>query len=94
MNETKKIEVLHYPTIGGYYKHYKGGIYKFLHMATHTETQEPLCIYQSVLYGSYHARPLSSWNESLRLSREEMIKSGIRSTSISRFTPTNYDGQV
>jgi len=94
MDKTKKIEVQHYPKIGRHYKHYKGGIYKFLHMATHTETQEPLCIYQSVLYGSYHARPLSSWNESIKLSKEEMIKSGIRSTPVSRFHEIDYDGQV
>jgi hypothetical protein len=51
-----------YPKIGGIYKHYKGGIYEFLFMSTHTETGEKLVIYKSLLFGSYHARPLDTWN--------------------------------
>lgn len=54
---------LEYPQPGGRYKHYKGGIYEFLLMSTHTETNEVLVIYKSVLFGSYYARPLESWNE-------------------------------
>jgi hypothetical protein len=30
-------------------------------MAVHTETQEPLVIYKSILFGSIYARPLSMW---------------------------------
>jgi hypothetical protein len=54
---------LEYPQPGGRYKHYKGGIYEFLFMSSHTETNEVLVIYKSVLFGSYYARPLESWNE-------------------------------
>lgn len=54
---------LEYPQPGGRYKHYKGGIYEFLFMSIHTETNEVLVIYKSVLFGSYYARPLESWNE-------------------------------
>jgi hypothetical protein len=32
-------------------------------MSSHTETNEVLVIYKSVLFGSYYARPLESWNE-------------------------------
>jgi hypothetical protein len=31
-------------------------------MAPHTESKEILVIYKSVLFGSYYARPLESWN--------------------------------
>ena len=53
-----------YPIPGALYKHYKGGIYEFLFMSPHTETNEILVIYKSVLFGSYYARPLESWNSS------------------------------
>ena len=44
---------------GGIYRHYKGNLYKALYIAKHTETEEPLAIYQA-LYGDYGiwARPL------------------------------------
>lgn len=54
---------MNYPQPGRLYKHYKGGIYEFLFMAPHTEIDEILVIYKSVLFGSYYARPLSTWNE-------------------------------
>ncbi len=52
-----------YPDMGGTYKHYKGGLYKVLFMSHHTETDEVLVNYQSLLFGSYHSRPISNWNE-------------------------------
>jgi hypothetical protein len=51
-----------YPEPGKYYRHYKGGLYKVLHLSTHTETKEVLVNYQSIHFGSYHSRPLDSWN--------------------------------
>lgn len=54
---------MNYPQPGRLYKHYKGGIYEFLFMAPHTEIDEILVIYKSVLFGSYYTRPLSTWNE-------------------------------
>ena len=55
-------EKVEYPKPGSLYKHYKGGIYEFLFMSPHTETKEVLVIYKSVLFGSYYARALESWN--------------------------------
>lgn len=52
-----------YPLPGSVYKHYKGGIYKVLSLATHTETSDPLVIYQSIHFGSIYARPLSMWED-------------------------------
>lgn len=50
-----------YPEIGRKYRHYKGGLYEVITLATHSETQEPLVIYKSLLFGSVYARPLSMW---------------------------------
>ena len=47
-----------YPEIGKIYKHYKGGDYKVLTLAKHTETDEILVIYKSIQFGSIYARPL------------------------------------
>jgi hypothetical protein len=46
---------------GQRYKHYKGGLYVVLHLSKHTETDELLVIYQSLHFGTYYARPLTSW---------------------------------
>ncbi|OUS74143.1 hypothetical protein B5G52_02005 [Pseudoalteromonas sp. A601] len=50
----------------GLYQHYKGPQYKVLHVATHSETQEQLVIYQA-LYGEFGiwARPLSMFLETV-----------------------------
>ena len=53
----------------GRYRHFKGGEYEVLHIARHSETDEPLVIYRA-LYPcpdtpngeGVWARPLSSWN--------------------------------
>jgi hypothetical protein len=53
----------HYPEPGKTYRHYKGGLYKFLFLSIHTETSEVFVNYQSLHFGSYYSRPLTSWNE-------------------------------
>ena len=52
-----------YPLPGQTYKHYKGGTYKIITLATHTESKEALVIYQSVPFGSIFARPLDVWED-------------------------------
>jgi hypothetical protein len=50
----------------GIYQHYKGPQYKVFYVATHSETDEQLVIYQA-LYGEYGmwARPLSMFLETV-----------------------------
>jgi hypothetical protein len=63
-----------YPEVGKYYRHYKGGLYKVLHLAKHTENDEVLVIYQSIHFGSFYARPLDSWNEPVAHQSEPRFK--------------------
>lgn len=56
-----------YPKVGAQYQHYKGGLYEVLTMASHSETNEPLVIYKSVLFGSIYARPLNMWFEEVKI---------------------------
>lgn len=52
------------------YRHYKGGQYKVLFIANHSETDEDLIVYQSLHYGSYHARPIGMWFDEI-ISKED-----------------------
>lgn len=63
-----------YPEIGKVYKHYKGGDYKVLTLAKHTETDEILVIYKSIQFGSIYARPLHIWNNSDGLTEQRFKK--------------------
>lgn len=55
---------IHHAVKPGRYRHYKGNEYEVLHLARHSETEEPLVIYRA-LYGEggIWARPASMWNE-------------------------------
>lgn len=62
----------------GRYRHFKGGEYELLLIATHSETGEPMVVYQA-LYGErgYWVRPLSMWSETV-------LRDG---KAVTRFTP-------
>ena len=47
----------------GVYRHFKGGIYRVLYIARHSEGLEDMVVYQSCKDGSYWVRPVSMWNE-------------------------------
>lgn len=61
-----------YPKVGKKYSHYKGGLYEVLTLAKHSETDEILVIYKSILFGSVHARPLSMWFDVIHTSSSGM----------------------
>ena len=48
----------------GKYRHFKGGEYRLLGIATHSETMEPMVVYQA-LYGQkgLWVRPAAMWTE-------------------------------
>ena len=48
----------------GKYRHFKGGEYEVLGMATHSETMEPIVVYRA-LYGErgLWVRPAAMWSE-------------------------------
>ena len=50
----------------GKYRHFKGGEYEVLGMATHSETMEPMVVYRA-LYGErgLWVRPAAMWSESV-----------------------------
>ena len=50
----------------GLYRHFKGKEYRVLYTATHSETLEPMVVYQA-LYGQrgIWGRPAAMWNETV-----------------------------
>jgi acetyl esterase len=50
----------------GLYRHFKGNEYRVLYLARHSETLEPMVVYEA-LYGEhgFWVRPASMWNETL-----------------------------
>lgn len=52
----------------GRYRHYKGNEYYVLSVATHSETLEPMVVYQA-LYGErgIWVRPATMWSEEVEL---------------------------
>lgn len=49
----------------GVYKHYKGGVYKVLFTASHSDTGEPMVVYMNEEHGTYYVRPLSEFTSNV-----------------------------
>ncbi len=52
------------PLAPGLYRHFKGNLYRLLWVARHSETLEPMVVYQA-LYGDrgYWVRPAAMWTQ-------------------------------
>ena len=59
----------------GIYRQYKGNLYQLLHIARHSETEEPLAVYRA-LYDDYGVwvRPLAMFTESVATERGSMAR--------------------
>lgn len=59
----------------GIYRHYKGQRYRVLGIAHHSETLEPLVVYQA-LYGDHGlwVRPAAMFNETIELDGEPIAR--------------------
>lgn len=70
---------LKYPAI---YKHFKGGIYKVLNIAEHTETKEKIVVYASVPYegmtGKIYARPYDMFMSEVNREKYPEVKQKYR----------------
>ncbi len=57
----------------GRYRHFKGGEYEVLGLATHSETEEPMVVYRP-LYGErgLWVRPAAMWNEEIERDGKRM----------------------
>lgn len=59
----------------GKYRHYKGNEYRVISMATHSETLEPMVVYQA-LYGQQGiwVRPARMWNELVEVEGKQVLR--------------------
>ena len=58
-------EFKNYPEIDRIYQHYKGGKYRIISLAKHSETGEDMVVYKSIPFGSVYVRPLDIWSEKI-----------------------------
>ena len=61
--------------VGGKYRHYKGNEYVVLAIASHSETEEEMVVYQAQ-YGEEKiwVRPKSMWNETITLPDGQLVR--------------------
>lgn len=59
----------------GLYRHYKGNDYRVVGLARHSETLEPMVIYQA-LYGDRGTwvRPARMWSESVEIAGRRVVR--------------------
>lgn len=65
-----------------YYRHFKGNIYRVLHIAKHSETLEDMVVYQA-MYGEK-----GIWVRPLAMFKEEIERDG---KTVRRFSPISSE---
>ena len=75
------------PIQPGLYQHYKGPQYRVFSVARHSETEEPVVLYQA-LYGEYGlwVRPLSMFLESVEVDGEHVPRFALVQAEASLFS--------
>jgi hypothetical protein len=57
----------------GIYRHYKGNVYRVLHIAKHSETLEDMVVYQDINNpNKIWVRPASMWNDDTTVDGENV----------------------
>jgi len=52
----------------GVYRHFRGNLYKLLHIAKHSETLKPMVVYRALCGdGGIWVRPLEMWDEEVEI---------------------------
>ena len=69
VKEFEPFNMIKYPEINGIYRHYKGGKYQVITLATHTETSEPMVVYKSLLFGNVDCMPLSIFIDTVQVAK-------------------------
>lgn len=73
----------------GIYRHFKGGIYEVLEIATHSETMETMVVYRNRESVKWWVRPASMWNETV----ERDGQTYLRFTYLGDSIESKEDGQ-
>lgn len=55
------------------YTHYKGGLYRVLYEAVHTETNEDMTVYMSIKDGAIWIRPTSMFHELVQMDDDTWV---------------------
>jgi hypothetical protein len=75
--------VIRYPKVNGIYYHYKGGEY-VVHCLAKDDNGVTVVVYKSILFGSWHTKPLSMWFDKIPANIEAGLQFDTERFSYSR----------
>jgi hypothetical protein len=74
----------------GTYRHYKGGLYRITYMARHSESLEPMVVYQSEATWELWVRPHSMFVESVEFEGELVTRFKLVAAEECFFMPRHH----